>query len=101
MGQLSPGDLRVLIGQQEGLRWLLPIALRVLIADPLVEGSYYEGDLLTLVARSDPATHAEGGVEELVADLLDALDRLSVGVIADAGAAELVAEATLLLRGPG
>ena len=46
-------DLRFMIGQQFGLRYLIPIALEHLHADPFVGGDCYEGDLLTAVLRAD------------------------------------------------
>jgi hypothetical protein len=59
---LSAGDLRMLIGQQIGLRYLVPVALGHLQNDPLTEGDYYPGDLLTTVLRADSCfwlEHAE------------------------------------------
>jgi hypothetical protein len=44
-------DLRVMIGQEVGLPYLVPRALDRLEADPLVEGDLYPGDLLAAVAR--------------------------------------------------
>lgn len=39
-------DLRIMIGQEIGLEYLLPIALVELEKDPLAEGDFYPGDLL-------------------------------------------------------
>lgn len=39
-------DLRLLVGQNIGLKWLVPLALERLEKDPLLEGDYYPGDLL-------------------------------------------------------
>ncbi len=44
--ELTPEDLRVLLGQSEGVAALLPHALRILGENPLAEGDYYPGDLL-------------------------------------------------------
>lgn len=52
IGQFSIEDLRIMIGQEIGLRWLIPIALEALEADPLAEGDFYPGDLLVAVLRS-------------------------------------------------
>jgi hypothetical protein len=49
IGQLSVEDLRLLIGQSIGLEWLIPLAIEVLVDDPLVAGDFYEGDLLVAV----------------------------------------------------
>jgi hypothetical protein len=51
VSQLGVEDLRVLIGQQVGLAVLVPIALDVLAADPLAEGDFYPGDLLSAMVR--------------------------------------------------
>jgi contact-dependent growth inhibition (CDI) system CdiI-like immunity protein len=55
IGQLTVEDLRILIGQKIGLRFLVPLALEVLEREPLVAGDFYEGDLLsaTLSAGRD------------------------------------------------
>src|ERR1044071_9492585 len=45
-------DLRIMIGQQISLEYLMPIALEHLRADPLAEGAYYPGDLLSAVLRA-------------------------------------------------
>lgn len=39
-------DLRIMIGQEIGLKYLLPIALVDLEKEPLAEGDFYPGDLL-------------------------------------------------------
>lgn len=44
-------DLRIMLGQAVGVPALLPRAVHVLCADPLTEGDYYPGDLLTVVLR--------------------------------------------------
>ena len=51
--ELTVGDLRFMIGQQLGLRYLVPIALEHLQNDPFVEGDCYKGDLLAAVLRAD------------------------------------------------
>ena len=42
-------DLRIMIGQNLGLPFLLPKALIILEDNPLAEGDYFPGDLLTMV----------------------------------------------------
>ena len=39
-------DLRMMIGQQIGLDYLIPLALEVLTIDLFAEGDFFEGDLL-------------------------------------------------------
>jgi hypothetical protein len=46
-------DLRLMIQQQIGLRYLVPIALQHLREDPLAEGDFYPGDLLAAILRVD------------------------------------------------
>lgn len=43
------GDLRMLIGQNVAIDILVPRALSLLRADPLLTGTYYPGDLLAAV----------------------------------------------------
>ncbi|MCB2377144.1 hypothetical protein LGH70_06095 [Hymenobacter sp. BT635] len=53
IGDLSVEQLRLLIGQNIGLPYLLPLAINMLAVDPLLEGDFYEGDLLMSVLRVD------------------------------------------------
>ncbi len=46
---LSIDNLRLLIGQQIGLNYLIPFAMELLSVNPLEEGSYFKGDLLQSV----------------------------------------------------
>lgn len=48
-------DLRLMIGQNLGLTYLIPLAIEILQKDILAEGDYYEGDLLINVLRSNKA----------------------------------------------
>ena len=54
VGELDIEDLRLLIGQQIGLKYLLDLAVEKLTADILAEGDYYPGDLLQSVLLIDP-----------------------------------------------
>jgi hypothetical protein len=45
-------DLRIMIGQNFGLEYLIPLALEKLKEDILAEGDFYKGDLLTAVVNS-------------------------------------------------
>ena len=56
VGELGVEGLRVLIAQQVGLAVLVPVALEILAADPLAEGDFYPGDLLSAVLRA-PRAH--------------------------------------------
>jgi hypothetical protein len=46
-------NLRIMIGQNISLKYLVPLALERLRADPYAEGDFYPGDLLVNVLRSD------------------------------------------------
>lgn len=46
-------DLRLVIGQQRGLRYLVPLALERLEHNPLAEGALYRGDLLMALTHAD------------------------------------------------
>ena len=54
IGELSVENLRLLVGQQVGLPWVLERAVQVLDANPLAEGDFYEGDLLASVLSLPP-----------------------------------------------
>jgi len=49
---LDVEDLRLLLGQQEGVEVLTPLALTKLEDNPLAEGDYYPGDLLESVLKN-------------------------------------------------
>lgn len=46
-------DLRLMIGQNIGLHFLIPIALELLNKNILTEGDYFPGDLLESLLRAD------------------------------------------------
>jgi len=48
-------DLRLMIGQNIGLNYLIPLALEVLTINLFAEGDLYEGDLLKSVLAVNPA----------------------------------------------
>ena len=49
LADLTREDLRLLIGQEIGLGYLVPLALAHLAADPFAAGDFYAGDLLCAV----------------------------------------------------
>jgi hypothetical protein len=51
---LTTEDLRIMIGQNLGLKFLVPLALQRLQEDPLAEGDFYSGDLLKQVLTLEP-----------------------------------------------
>jgi CDI immunity proteins len=80
-------NLRVMIGQNMGLEFLIPLAVEVLQENPFVEGDYYPGDLLSAVMKVEPGfwqTHRDfywsvseivAGLPSLMRDLTDAINR--------------------------
>lgn len=53
LSMLSPGDLRLLLGQQIGLKYLVPKALGLVADQPLQEADLYPGDLLSVLLQVD------------------------------------------------
>jgi CDI immunity proteins len=53
LDKLTVEDLRILIGQQIGLKFLVDLAIEKLTADILAEGDFYPGDLLKSVIDID------------------------------------------------
>ncbi|MFI9509593.1 contact-dependent growth inhibition system immunity protein [Nocardia sp. NPDC052566] len=51
IGALDVEELRLLLGQREGVGVLVPRALAVLEQNPLAEGDFYPGDLLVATVR--------------------------------------------------
>lgn len=54
-GELEPKHLRLLIGQQVGLFYLIPLALEILKRELLIDSELYEGDLLRSVLTVEDA----------------------------------------------
>jgi hypothetical protein len=63
IGSLTDEELRLAIGQQVGLEWLVPLALERLSQDPFRSGDFYDGDLLANVARVPQGYWAEHSAE--------------------------------------
>lgn len=51
ISQLSEEEIRLLIGQKIGLRYLIPIALSIVGENPFAEITFFEGDLLVQLLR--------------------------------------------------
>ena len=51
--EFTTEDLRIMIGQQIGLVYLIPLAIDILKQDLFAEGDYFEGDLLKNVLLID------------------------------------------------
>jgi hypothetical protein len=76
VGDLSIGDLRLLLGQEIGTEWLMPIALDRLNDDPLA-GEWYPGDVLNSVLGVG-ATYWDSHPAETMSlwDVREALDQV-------------------------
>lgn len=78
IGEFSTEDLRITIGQGEGIPYLVPLALERLEENPFLAGDYYPGDLLLAVLRAEAHW---GGDQELRsrvrAVVEEALERLA------------------------
>ena len=53
VGEFSTEDLRILIGQQIGLDYIVELAVEMLERDPFAQGDDYSGDLLCAVLGVD------------------------------------------------
>jgi len=74
LAEFTVEDLRIMIGQQISLPYLIPLALERLEVEPLAEGSYYPGDLLPAVLKVDQTFWSEhAGHRERVDRVLERL----------------------------
>ncbi|MFE0654404.1 contact-dependent growth inhibition system immunity protein [Streptomyces sp. NPDC059534] len=55
LGELGPADLLTLVSQRVALSYVLPLAVRLLLDEPMLDAYFYEGDLL-LAAVNVPAS---------------------------------------------
>jgi hypothetical protein len=62
--EFTTENLRIMIGQQIGLPYLVPIALESLRSNPFTAGDCYEGDLLVAVLRAEAAFWREHPYKE-------------------------------------
>ncbi|UBB89941.1 hypothetical protein J4771_00900 [Candidatus Kaistella beijingensis] len=53
INEFSIEDLRIMIGQNIGLKYLIPSAIEILNQNIIAEGDFYEGDLLKSVLTSE------------------------------------------------
>jgi hypothetical protein len=60
LSELSHEEIRLLIGQRIGLKYLLPMALDILEKEPLIEVTFYEGDLMNELIRLDISDWQDG-----------------------------------------
>ena len=55
LDELNDADLRLLIGQDIGLAFTVPLAIERLERDLLLKAEHYKGDLLTALLSASPA----------------------------------------------
>lgn len=83
---LTPADLRTLISQDVALPYVLPLAVALLLEDPLLDAHFYEGDLLhAAITRPAAARAPLPGLAvhlALAASGLPATDELSAFIAA-------------------
>jgi hypothetical protein len=70
IGQFDVEDLRIMIGQDIGLPYLLPLALDHLEENPWAEGHMYPGDLLKASAGAEFDWATREGIRERFRDIL-------------------------------
>jgi hypothetical protein len=80
-GEFTTEDVRIMIGQNIGLRHLIPLALERLTRNMFVAGDFYRGDLSGVVLRADRAFWLQSPSDlerahDLAAEALDKLPRL-------------------------
>jgi hypothetical protein len=75
LSEFTVENLRIMLGQQIAAPILLPMALDVLVKDPLAEGDFYPGDLLASVLRLPADAWASmPSQRERLSDVLAAVD---------------------------
>ena len=77
ISKMSAEDLRLLIGQKIGLPFILPVALKILLDDPMCAGTFH-GDLLFHVLKVDISFWNEN--PELYQELVSLFDELEQAV---------------------
>ncbi|MFF4576444.1 contact-dependent growth inhibition system immunity protein [Streptomyces sp. NPDC001410] len=91
LGELGPADLHTLISQQVALPYVLPLAVRLLLEEPLLDAYFYQGDLLLATVNAPASTWSL--LPDLGARLRTVITALPEAVVADLprGAAEELA----------
>lgn len=51
LSELSAEEIRLLVGQRIGLKYILPLAVELVESEPLLEVTFFEGDLLCQLLR--------------------------------------------------
>jgi hypothetical protein len=77
IGNLTAGQIRTLIVQQIGIKFLIPLALELLKKDVLMEADLYEGDLLEAILKVDSSFWEQNPlIKSEIFDLIEANKQL-------------------------
>ena len=79
LSELDANDLRILISQEEGLKYVVPKAIDVLERNFLEQALYYPGDLLLTVLRVDAAYWLDN--DEETERLVSILEKSKPGIL--------------------
>lgn len=87
LNEFSVEDFRLMIGQEVGLTYLIPLAIEVLTDNILAEGDMYEGDLLQSVLRVNVGFWIENksywlAVKELLTEDIKRIKQMKINVTA-------------------
>ncbi|MFJ3274280.1 contact-dependent growth inhibition system immunity protein [Streptomyces sp. NBC_01707] len=81
LSELRPTDLRMLVVQQVALPHVLPLAVHLLLEEPLLDATFYEGDLLLAAVKAP--TSAWAVLPDLAARLRAVITTLPEAAVAD------------------
>ncbi|MFD5421447.1 contact-dependent growth inhibition system immunity protein [Streptomyces sp. NPDC127069] len=88
--ELRPAGLLTLVSQQVALPYVLPLAVRLLLEEPLLDAYFYEGDLLHAAARAPAAAWAVlPGLDARLRAVIRALPETAVADLPSGVAEEL------------
>jgi hypothetical protein len=68
---LTPGQLRLLLTQRQGVNFIFGLVVQLLERDPWIETDYYSGDLLRQLVRTERATWPPGDWTTRVRDIFE------------------------------
>jgi hypothetical protein len=85
LNEFTTEDLRLMIGQEIGLPYLVPLAIEKLTENLFAEGDYYPGDLLAMLLKIKPAFWRENqqlysAVSALTASRLDEIRKAGISL---------------------
>ena len=63
IGKISAEEIRLLIGQRIGVKYLLHRAVLILENNPLIETGYFEGDLMMALLELEPEAWSENELD--------------------------------------